>query len=223
MKFGKNSILKERTTDKMDLFELKREQSKLARKVQLRDDFDKVKTIAGIDCVPTENSVIAAVVVCKYPSLEFVEKKTYSLSNPLPYRAGFQAYREMPAIIEAYNQLDEEPDVILVNGLGVNHPRKFGMATHLGLALNKPTIGVTQKLPFGKVESGKIFNHNEHLGFEVKTREHANPVYISPGHLITKGSTLNIVSKTIQFPHKMPEPIHIARKVAKKKAKGKEE
>ncbi|MBT6774758.1 endonuclease V [Candidatus Woesearchaeota archaeon] len=207
----------------MDLYELKREQAKLARKIQLHDDFDKVKTIAGIDCVPTENSVLAAVVVCKYPSLEFVEKKTYSLSNPLPYRAGFQAYREMPAIIEAYNLLDEEPDVILVNGLGVNHPRKFGMAAHLGLALNKPTIGVTQKLPFGKVENGKIFDQRDHVGFEIKTREHANPVYVAPGHLITLGSTLNIVSKTIQFPHKMPEPIHIARKVAKKKAKGKKD
>ena len=206
----------------LDTFELKKEQARLARKVQLQDDFDKVKTIGGVDCVSTENKILASVVVCEFPSLKLIEKKTYSLPNPLPYRAGFQAYREMPAIIEAYNQLDEEPDVIMVNGLGVNHPRKIGMAAHLGLALNKPTFGVTQKLPFGKVENGKIINHNEHVGFEVKTREHANPVYVSPGHLITLGSTLNLVSKTIVFPHKMPEPIHIARKIAKKKVKGKE-
>ena len=208
--------------NQLDTFELKREQSRLARKVQLQDDFDKVKTIGGVDCVSKENKILASVVVCEFPSLKLIEKKTYSLPNPLPYRAGFQAYREMPAIIEAYNQLDEEPDVIMVNGLGVNHPRKIGMAAHLGLALNKPTFGVTQKLPFGKVENGKIINHNEHVGFEVKTREHANPVYVSPGHLITLGSTLNLVSKTIVFPHKMPEPIHIARKIAKKKVKGKE-
>ncbi len=207
----------------LDTFELKKEQARLARKVQLQDDFDKVKTIGGVDCVSTENKILASVVVCEFPSLKLIEKKTYSLPNPLPYRAGFQAYREMPAIIEAYNMLDEEPDVIMVNGLGINHPRKIGMAAHLGLALNKPAFGVTQKLPFGKVEKGKIINLNEHVGFEVKTREHANPVYVSPGHLITLGSTLNLVSKTIQFPHKMPEPIHIARKVAKKKVKGKKE
>ncbi|MBT3813968.1 endonuclease V [Candidatus Woesearchaeota archaeon] len=208
---------------KIDSFELKREQNKLARKIRLQDDFDKLKTIAGVDCIVEGDNILASVVVCEFPSLKVIEKKTYSLSSPLPYKAGFQAYREMPAIIEAYNQLDEEPDVIMVNGLGINHPRKLGMASHLGLSLNKPTIGVTQKLPFGTIEKGKIINHNEHVGFEVKTREHANPVYVAPGHLITFGSTLNIVSKTIQFPHKMPEPLHIARKVAKKKVKGKKE
>lgn len=206
----------------LDTFELKREQSKLARKIQLQDGFDKVKTIAGVDCIAKENTITAAVVVCEFPSLKVIEKKTYTLSNPLPYKAGFQAYREMPAIIDAYDQLDEEPDVIMVNGLGINHPRKIGLAAHLGLSLNKPTIGVTQKLPFGKIENGKIIDRNEHVGFEIKTREHANPVYVSPGYLITLGSCLNIVSKTICYPHKMPEPIHIARKVAKKKVKGKE-
>jgi deoxyribonuclease V len=203
----------------MDTFELKREQNRLARKIQLQDGCNQVKTIAGVECVVKESNILASVVVCEFPSLKIIEKKTYNLPNPLPYKAGFQAYREMPAIIEAYNQLDEEPDVIMVNGLGINHPRKLGMASHLGLALNKPTIGVTQKLPFGKIENGKIINHNEHVGFEVKTREHANPVYVAPGHLITFGSCLSIISKTIQFPHKMPEPIHIARKVAKKKVK----
>jgi len=137
----------------------------------------------------------------------------------LPYRPGFQAYREMPAMIEAFNSLEQEPDLILVSGTGVAHPRKLGIASHLGLALNKPTIGVTQKLVFGNVDKGKIMLYNDIVGFEIITREHANPVYVSPGHLVSLGSTLDTVSKIIKFPHKMPEPLHLAHKFARKKVK----
>ncbi len=203
----------------MDVFELKKEQLRLAPKVELRDAFAKVKTIGGVDCVAYGNKLIACAVVCAYPSLELIEKTTYILNDPLPYKPGFQAYREMPAMIEAYNQLEEEPDVLLVSGQGIAHPRRLGIASHLGLSLNRPTIGITQKLLFGWIESGKIVARNEIIGFEVRTREHANPVYVSPGHLASLGSTINIISDTIRFPHKMPEPLHIAHKIARKKGK----
>ena len=203
----------------MDLFELKREQTKLAWKVQLRDQCEKIKTIGGVDCVVMGEKLVATVVVCSYPSMELLEKKSYVFDDPLPYRPGFLAYREMPAMIEAINLLEEEPDVLLVSGPGINHPRKIGIASHLGLALNIPTIGVTQKLPIGKVENGKIMSNNEIVGFEVTTREHANPIYVAPGHLITPGSTLQIIGSTIQLPHKLPEPLHIAHKIARKKGK----
>ncbi len=203
----------------LDTFELKREQAKLARKIILRDDFNRIKTIGGIDCAVVGDNILAYVVVCEFPSMEIVEKKKYLLTNPLPYRPGFQAYREMPAMIEAFNSLEQEPDLILVSGTGVAHPRKLGIASHLGLALNKPTIGVTQKLVFGNVDKGKIMLYNDIVGFEIITREHANPVYVSPGHLVSLGSTLDTVSKIIKFPHKMPEPLHLAHKFARKKVK----
>ena len=203
----------------LDTFELKREQLRLAKKVILRDDFNRIKTIGGINCAVVGDKILAYVVVCKFPSMEIVEKKKYLLTNPLPYKPGFQAYREMPAMIEAFNSLENEPDLVLVNGTGIAHPRKIGIASHLGLALNKPTIGVTQKLVFGKVDKSKIVLHNDIVGFEIITREHANPVYVSPGHLISLGSTLDTVSKIIKFPHKMPEPLHLAHKFSRKKAK----
>ncbi len=203
----------------MDLFELKREQTRLAWKIQLRDQFDRIKTIGGIDCAVMGEQLVATVVVCEYPSMKLIEKKSYVFDDPLPYRPGFLAYREMPAMIEAINLLKEEPDVLLVSGPGINHPRKIGIASHVGLAVNIPTIGVTQKLTLGKVENGKIMHNNEMVGFEVTTREHANPIYVAPGHLITLGSTLNLISSTIQLPHKLPEPLHIAHKIARKKGK----
>ncbi len=206
----------------MDLSELKKEQLKLAPKVLLKDGFTSsasLKTIAGTSCIPLGTKLLAAVVVCEFPSMKLREMKSYLLDNPLPYRPGFQAYREMPAIIEAYNQLEQEPDLILVSGAGIAHPRRLGIASHLGLALNRPTIGVTESLLCGHVQQGKIIVENEICGFEIKTREYSKPIYASPGHLVSLGGVLNLIPRTIHYPHKLPEPLHLAHKLAKRKAK----
>ena len=115
----------------MDALELKREQVKLAPKVVLNDGFSKIKTIGGIECTAVDNKLLASVVVCEFPSFKILEKKTHLLDNPLPYQPDFLAYREMPAMIEAYNKLDEEPDVLLVKGAGILHPRKIGCFVHV--------------------------------------------------------------------------------------------
>ncbi|MBI2665781.1 endonuclease V [Candidatus Woesearchaeota archaeon] len=199
----------------MDLYELKKEQQRLSQKVVLNDGFDKVKTLGGACTISLGNKLLACIVVCEFPSLNIIEKKIYSLSDPIPYHPGYSAYREMPALIEAYNLLEQEPDVLIVKGSGILHPRKIGLATHLGLALNRPTIGVDEKLSLGKVEKGKIIVHNEICGFEVKTREFSNPLYISPGQLISIGTSLNIIKNSIKYPHKFPEPLHLAHKIGK--------
>jgi len=210
---------KGKTGEPMDLFELKKEQYKLAQKIQLHDLFNKPKTIAGAACIQVKDKILACIVVCEFPSMKILENSTYLLHNPLPYRQDFSAYREMPALIEAYNKLNQEPDLLLVEGEGILHPRKIGLASHLGLALNKSTIGIQDKLTLGYLEHGKITLNQEIVGFEIKSREHSNPIYISPGHLITLGSTLNIIPQTIHYPHKLPEPIHLAHKIARKKSK----
>ncbi len=203
----------------MDTFELKKEQLKLAAKISLIDNFGNINKVAGISSLVTGDKILACVILCQYPSFKVLEKQTYLLTNPLPYQPGFSAYREMPAMIEAYNLLEDEPDLILVKGTGINHPRKIGLASHLGLALNKPTIGVSEKSTFGLIEKGKVILNNEIVGFEVRTREFSNPIYISPGHQITLGSTLDLITKMVQYPHKLPEPVHLAQKIGKKVVK----
>lgn len=218
---NKNSIKIQfqKTGDIMDLNELKQEQNKLAAKVILRNAFSKEETVGAAACVSAGKDLLACVVVCDFPSLTFKEKKTFLLPDPLPYVPGYAAYREIPAIIEAFNRLAEEPDVLLVEGMGINHPRRLGIASHLGLVLQKPTIGIQEKLFLGRVEQGKIILNGELLGFEVLTREHSNPLYISPGNLISLGSVLEIILKCIKYPHKLPEPLHLAQKIAKKTVK----
>ena len=204
---------------KMDIYELKREQSRFAQRVELQDRFARIKTIGGVDCAQINNKLVASVVVCEYPSMNLIEKKSFVLSDPLPYVTGFLAYREMPAIIEAFNKLENEPDLVLVDGTGILHPRKLGLASHLGLSLNIPTIGVIKKPFCGQIENSKVYLGKELVGFEIKTREHASPLYVSPGHLVSLGSCLKIIKDSIKPPHKLPEPIHIAHRVAKKKVK----
>ena len=203
----------------MDLYELKKEQRKLSQKVIIQDSFTKIKTIGGIDCAQTKNQIIACVVVLEFPSLKLLEKQTAILPDPLPYKPGFLAYREMPAIINAFDKLEQEPDLILVDGSGILHPRKFGMASHLGLSLNKPTIGLNKTLTLGNIENGKIYLDGNLVGFEITTREHANPLYLSPGHQISLGTSLKTVQQALNPPHKLPEPLHFAHKFAKKEMK----
>ena len=109
----------------MDLFELKKEQLRLASKVIIRDGFDKIKTIGGVDCVQVGNNILTCVIVCEYPSLKVLESKFYTLTDPLPYKPGFQAYREMAAVVEAFNQLEQEPDLLLVRP-------DYGIQYHMG-------------------------------------------------------------------------------------------
>ncbi len=200
----------------MDIFEFKREQQRLAGRVELQDGFSTVKTVGGAVCVVVGKNLLACVVVCELPSFTVVDKAFYLLHDPLPFQTGFSAYREMPAIIEAYNQLSIEPDVLFVEGEGVAHPRAFGIASHLGVVLRVPTIGVMDRLQYGNVVEGKILVFGSERGFEVVTREHAKPVYVSPGHLVSLAMARELVLQTMKQPHKMPEPIHLAHKLARK-------
>ena len=206
----------------MDLVELKREQAKLSYRVKLENSFQEIKTIGAAECQVMGSKLLATVVVCEFPSFKVKEQKSYLLGNPLPYKQGFVAYREMPAIIEAVNQLDEEPDLLLVKGEGIVHPRGLGIAAHLGLELNLATIGIQDSLTFGDLQDGKILIDGQVAGFEIKTKEFSNPLFISPGHNVSLETIKEIIPKTIIHPHKLPEPLHLAHKLGRKVTRKKE-
>ena len=204
----------------VDLDKLEDIQEKLAKQVDVSAKFDssKIKYIAGFDVAFFDDKAVCAVVVFDAVTKQPVEKK-YSVNTALmPYIPGFLAFREGPLIIQVYYDLENEPDVLMIDGHGIAHQKKCGLATFVGLELHKPTIGVGRSLLVGEIRDDKIFVDDELRGATVKTRAFARPVFVSPGNLIDVESASELVKKWVFPPHKLPEPLHAAHKFAKKTA-----
>ena len=202
--------------DNFNVEELKKEQIKLAKKIVSKDKFKKIETVAGFGRAFAGNKIILTMVVFDFKTLKLIESKHSVSDLKFPYIPGLLSYRESPGLVDVYNKLENEPDIILIPAHGVLHPRKLGMASHIGLLLDKPTIGIAKNLVCGEVINGKVYFENELLGMEFKTKKYSKPIYISVGHKISLKTTLNIVKKMTREPHKMPEPSHEANKLAKK-------
>src|SRR3989338_5962422 len=198
----------------MDLEKLNKEQISLAGKVSLKDSFEELSSIAGCDQLVIGNEIYSCVVVCEYKTMAVIEKSYASRKVEFPYVPGFLAYREAPVIIDAFSKLKKKPDLMLVDGNGILHPRKFGIASHLCVVLNIVTIGVAKKLLIG---SGEL------RGMKLENKTAANPIYISPGNKISVQKAFEIAKSCLRPPHKLPEPIHLAHKFVnriKKKSQG---
>jgi len=203
----------------VDVAQLKKEQLKLAEKVIIRDFIKNIKTIGGVEQAFIENKVISAIVVCDYKDFKVIEKEYATVDAKINYMSGYLFYREGPAVIEAFNKLKEKPDVLIVNANGILHPRRLGMASHLGILLDIPTVGVVKTLMLGEIKEKTIYVEKEARGYGLITRKYANPIYISPGHKISLKTSLDILKKSIKYPHKMPEPLHLAHKYVNKMRK----
>lgn len=200
---------------KFDINKLKKEQERLAKKVIIKDSFDPdgVKLIGGCDQAFFGNKIISVIVVLDKEN-KLIEKKYAIKDIVMPYIPGYLAYREMPAVLEAYNKLEHKPDILMCDCNGILHPRKIGMASHIGIILEIPTIGISkQKLVGIANEEKKIIHDGQILGSEIITKEHAKPVYVSPGHMISMKTAEKVVREWLTG-HKSPEPLHIAHKIA---------
>jgi len=200
----------------VDVEKLRKEQSKLADKVIISDSLKNVKTIGGVEQAFVDDKIISAIVVCNYKDFEIIEKKYTIIDVKINYISSFLFYREGPAVIEAYNKLDEKPDLLIVNANGILHPRRFGMASQIGVLLDVPTIGVVKKLMLGEQKDQTVYIDKEARGYGLITRKYANPIYLSPGHKISLSMSKEIIKNSTKYPHKLPEPLHLAHKYANK-------
>lgn len=200
----------------IDFDALKKEQLKLAEKVITTDSFENIKTVGGADQAYIGNKVISAIAVCDYKGLKLIEEKYAVVDAKIPYKSGFLFYRDGPAVMEAFNKLENKPDVLIVEANGILHPRRIGMASHVGILLDIATIGVTKNLMLGEVREKTIYVEKEARGYELITKEHARPIYISPGNKISLKTSLEVVKNSLRQPHKLPEPLHLARKYGNK-------
>jgi deoxyribonuclease V len=193
-------------------------QKEMAAKVILEDQFKEVRHIAGVDvsCMPfdPEQMIFAAIVVLSYPSLEVVETQVLGAKQEFPYIPGLLGFREVPILLEVYNQLSIRPDLLMVDGHGVSHPQKLGVATHLGILLDAPTIGVAKSILVGKAKeplkeaAGSMVSlerRGEEMGKIVRTKKGCSPLIISSGHKVSLQGAVEWVSRCLKG-YRLPEP-----------------
>ncbi len=190
-------------------------QKKVAKEVQTTDRFDNVTFIAAFDTAFVGDKVVCGAVVLNVETMEVVEKKHSISRAPMNYIPGLLAFREGPPILQTYYDIEHDPDILMIKGHGIAHPLKCGLATYVGVELAKPTIGMAKRLLIGELQEDSIVADGEVIGKAVKTREHANPLFVSPGHMISVATAADWVKKIVIHPHKLPEPMHIAQRYTK--------
>lgn len=199
-------------------------QKQLAFEVITEDEFDKpVKTVAGIDLgYDAKNDTCrAVVVVLRFPELDLIESAEAILPIQFPYVPGLLSFRETPVAIKALEKLTNAPDLILCDGQGIAHPRRFGIACHIGLLTNVPAVGVAKSLLVGKFSSlgetrgstADLIYRNEKVGAAVRTKDRVQPVYVSAGHRISLETAIQYVLQCTTK-YRLPETTRLADKMA---------
>jgi deoxyribonuclease V len=189
-------------------------QLKLSKQIVLEDMLsEKIRFVAGVDVAYVKDLAIGAVAVLDYASLELVESKTVLCKTRFPYVPTLLSFRETPPTVLCIKKLDSQPDVFLVDAHGFAHPYRCGFASHLGLVVGKPTIGVAKGRLFGDVEDAMsqkdvalLKHEDEIIGAVVKTKQGCKPVYVSVGHMVSLETAVKIVRHCVCH-SRIPEPI----------------
>lgn len=201
--------------------EAKAIQLSLRDRVSFQPDFGEVSTVAGVDVGVAGDVARAAVVVLSYPSLEPLEQRLAEVPINMPYVPGFLSFREAPAILAACGDLDIEPDLFLFDGQGVAHPRRFGIASHVGVILDKPSIGCAKSRLCGThhepaAESGShayLYDGDETIGVVLRTRTNVSPVFVSVGHRMDLETAMEYVMGCCTR-YRLPETTRYAHRAA---------
>lgn len=182
----------------------------------LYDDFEGPGLVAGVDQAFCDNIIISGIVVVDAVSMEVKEEVSHSAATEYPYVPTFLSFREGPAIMSAFGKLKLKPDILMVDGCGINHPRRAGLATHVGVALDIPTIGVTKHILCGEGKepeelggvSPLVFQGCQ-VGWLIKSCIRCRPIVVAPGHRISMEGALKITMDMLKG-HKLPEPCLLA-------------
>jgi deoxyribonuclease V len=214
--------------EKMDLEKLKAEQESLAKLVSLDDrlGIEEIEFVIGVDQAfedlrGKETNVISAAVLMSFPDLELIEERSLVDKVNFPYIPGFLMFREGKSAVKVVEELIRPKTVVLVDGSGIAHPRKCGLACYIGIETGAPAIGVTKHRLVGDYEEPRrvgeakpLIFEGERIGYVLKTCERCKPIFISPGSYVSPELSLEIVRKCL-YGFKLPEPIRLADKLAK--------
>ncbi len=194
-------------------------QRELALSIQLQPVPENPRLVAGADVAfnRNENLFFASIILLSYPDLKVIEETSAHHRSTFPYVPGLLSFREGPVLLKAFEKLRNTPDVVLFDGQGLAHPRRFGLACHLGLWLGLPSIGCAKSRLVGThlepaAEQGgstPLMDHEEKIGEVLRTKTGIKPLYISPGHLADFESSARLVLSCCTR-YRLPEPTRLA-------------
>jgi deoxyribonuclease V len=197
-------------------------QKELREQVRLEPLSKNPELIGGCDVSMNRfaKEGFAGFVTLTYPSLELVDHAVVKDGIPMPYIPGLLSFREIPMLLKAWKKLETKPDVLIADGIGIAHPRRLGIATHLGIVLDLPTVGCAKSVLTGTYEAPSNIpgeysylydskHHNEIIGAALRTKVNVKPVFVSAGHRITLEESIELVWSSVKK-HRLPEETRLA-------------
>lgn len=190
-------------------------QMDLRERIELHDSFNEIRVIAGADVSfdKNKNEGYGGVIIYSFPGLEEIERKGVKKKLTFPYIPGLLAFREAPVLLKAFASLKTEPDIILFDGQGLAHFRRMGIATHLGILLNRPTMGCAKSRLIGKFEEpgeevgcySPLVDAEQTVGVVLRTKKRVHPIFVSQGNKISLKTCIEIILKCIDG-YRIPKP-----------------
>ncbi|HLR31016.1 MAG TPA: deoxyribonuclease V [Fodinibius sp.] len=204
-------------------------QKRLREKIVLEPLAEAPQLVAGADISYDRGSDVmhAAIVVHELPGLQIVARSLVSDKTPFPYIPGLLAFRELPVLWKAWQQLRLKPDVLILDGHGLAHPRRMGIATHFGIEIDHPTMGTAKKRLTGlhdepaltKGAYVDLMDRGEQIGIVLRSRSNCKPIFVSPGHKLSFEDAYSLAMKTLTR-YKLPRTTRIAHQWANKLRRG---
>lgn len=202
-------------------------QVELAQQVKLKDSFPRpLRTLAGLDVGFEEDGAItrAAAVLLDAETLAPIESQVARVPTRMPYIPGLLSFRELPALLEAVALLSTLPDLVFVDGHGIAHPRRLGIAAHFGVATDLPTIGVAKKILVGtgrplhqtRGAYTPLRDGSEQIGWLLRSKPNCNPLIVSPGHRVAMASVADLTMRYVTK-YRLPEPTRLADRLASRR------
>ena len=199
-------------------------QDQMARRVLLRDGFTApLHAIGGFFAAPEDDGArtCAAAVLVDAESLDIIDARVAHIANTMPYVPGLLSFREMPALLRVLGMLARPPDLAMVDGHGIAHPQRFGLAAHFGVASGIPTIGIAPKPLLGTAAELQqvrgaytpLREHGEQIGWLLRSKVNLPPIVVSPGHRVAMASAADMVMR-FTTNERLPDPLHLAQRLA---------
>jgi deoxyribonuclease V len=200
-------------------------QEVLKDRIILKKTFSKVRTIGAGDVAypKSEDFLLGAIVVLSFPDMKILDMATANGKIPFPYIPGLLSFREGPILIKTFQRLKLKPDVMIYDGQGIAHPRGMGLASHMGLWLNIPSIGCAKtpllnefiSLGISKSSFQWIRKEGKNVGAVLRTKENVKPLFVSPGHRIDLLTSIQIILESCKG-FRFPEPLRKAHQLSRK-------